>query len=634
MSKLDAATALHLFGTAEHPAAPRRLEHGPLRVDIVEGTVSSVFWDGVEVLCGIDYPVRDADWGTALPADRAEAQTATARGFSYGSSFTAGDFRGEFRCEVEREGELRLSVRLTAQRPTSVSRAGFVVLHPLEVAGAPLRVTHPDGTMDHASFPRLISPAQPAMNIRELEWTTKGITVAMTFDGDVFEMEDQRNWSDASYKTFCRPLLQPYPFDVAAGAVIEQSITLRCSGRRTGTASAGAGGATRLRVAAADGSRVAAFGLALDPAWPLDGPLGPAEAVPASVPRWLVRVDAASPADRAWLAATGGLLRRSPFDLEVIADGEPARLGAQLQELAGALAEQGLVPEQVLVLPRAYLRCIQTWEPSPPGARPADAVQAARQQFPLSRIGAGMLTNFTELNRCPPAGAFDYVTHALTPLVHAADDRSVMRALETLQPIFDTLHERAQGRPWRLGLATIGMRTNPYGRDVADKPGRVRLAMAQDDPRQDGLFAAAWMIGVAEAVAGRPVEYVALGAPYGPFGLVAAGSRGAVRPVYHAFAALAGLSGRPQRRLHLPEGVRGIAADTDDGVRAVIANCTAAPVDLDPGPRALVAVLDASSFAAAAVDRDWWRHARRAAGPMRLGAYGVAIVERPDEAGA
>ena len=29
--------------------------------------------------------------------------------------------------------------------------------------------------------------------------------------GDVFEMEDQRNWTDASFKTYCTPLRQPFP---------------------------------------------------------------------------------------------------------------------------------------------------------------------------------------------------------------------------------------------------------------------------------------------------------------------------------------------------------------------------------------------------------------------------------------
>ena len=28
----------------------------------------------------------------------------------------------------------------------------------------------------------------------------------LAFEGDIFEMEDQRNWTDASFKTYCTPL--------------------------------------------------------------------------------------------------------------------------------------------------------------------------------------------------------------------------------------------------------------------------------------------------------------------------------------------------------------------------------------------------------------------------------------------
>ena len=34
-------------------------------------------------------------------------------------------------------------------------------------------------------------------------------------------MEDQRNWSDASFKTYSRPLALPFPYPVAAGEVLQ-----------------------------------------------------------------------------------------------------------------------------------------------------------------------------------------------------------------------------------------------------------------------------------------------------------------------------------------------------------------------------------------------------------------------------
>mgnify|MGYP006195238293 CR=1 FL=1 len=46
-----------------------------------------------------------------------------------------------------------------------------------------------------------------------------------TANGDVFEMEDQRNWTDASYKTYVRPLALPWPYTLEAGTELEQAVT-------------------------------------------------------------------------------------------------------------------------------------------------------------------------------------------------------------------------------------------------------------------------------------------------------------------------------------------------------------------------------------------------------------------------
>src|SRR5699024_4989680 len=48
----------------------------------------------------------------------------------------------------------------------------------------------------------------------------------VAFDGDTFEMEDQRNWTDASFKTYSRPLSLPFPYTVEAGAAVRQAVTI------------------------------------------------------------------------------------------------------------------------------------------------------------------------------------------------------------------------------------------------------------------------------------------------------------------------------------------------------------------------------------------------------------------------
>jgi hypothetical protein len=43
-------------------------------------------------------------------------------------------------------------------------------------------------------------------------------------------MEDQRNWTDASYKTFSTPLRLPFPVEIPQGAYVRQSIAIRVEG--------------------------------------------------------------------------------------------------------------------------------------------------------------------------------------------------------------------------------------------------------------------------------------------------------------------------------------------------------------------------------------------------------------------
>lgn len=91
-------------------------------------------------------------------------------------------------------------------------------LHPLtECSGKLCTIIHPDNTEEQLSFPVQISPHQPFRNIASLKWPIDNDLYAeLHFEGDIFETEDHRNWSDASYKTYSTPLDLPFRFWMAA----------------------------------------------------------------------------------------------------------------------------------------------------------------------------------------------------------------------------------------------------------------------------------------------------------------------------------------------------------------------------------------------------------------------------------
>ena len=103
------------------------------------------------------------------------------------------------------------------------NRIGFCVLHPIhECAGAACRIEHVDGTVETTRFPQyiapqalvdgIIHPVYPFADLRAMAHEVQpGVWADLRFEGETFEMEDQRNWTDASYKTYGTPLRLPFP---------------------------------------------------------------------------------------------------------------------------------------------------------------------------------------------------------------------------------------------------------------------------------------------------------------------------------------------------------------------------------------------------------------------------------------
>ncbi len=73
-----------------------------------------------------------------------------------------------------------------------------------------------------------VSPHQPFFDIRALTHAlTPTLSATVRFSGDVFEMEDQRNWTDATFKTYSTPLAIPFPVEVPSGTELRQSVVLQ-----------------------------------------------------------------------------------------------------------------------------------------------------------------------------------------------------------------------------------------------------------------------------------------------------------------------------------------------------------------------------------------------------------------------
>src|SRR5215203_1296117 len=197
-----------------------------------EGKLRYIKKGDVEILRMIYVAVRDKNWVTIPYTIQEEEIKIEERSFfiRYSAIYELSDIRYKTWVEIKGEEDNRVSFNVKGEALSSFyrNRIGLCVLHPMkECAGSPAIIYCPDGTCHQIVFPRSVSPHQPFKNIQQLDWKIGDqINASMSFQGDVFEIEDQRNWSDNSFKTYSTPLDLPYPVLVKQGDTIEQSVRL------------------------------------------------------------------------------------------------------------------------------------------------------------------------------------------------------------------------------------------------------------------------------------------------------------------------------------------------------------------------------------------------------------------------
>ncbi|MFL5335300.1 MAG: hypothetical protein ACJ8H8_19435 [Geminicoccaceae bacterium] len=617
---MSLSRAMKLFGTEEPAQETHLLRAGPLEATLDAGNLRHVRLHGVEAIRAISYIVRDRNWGTYNPEISDLRIEQDAAGFRVSYRAVCKDAQQAFayaaRIEGDASGNLSFAADGEAITDFVTNRTGFVVLHPLAgVSGAPVEVERVDGSVETSRFPELIDPTCPFRGIRALTHEPlPGLRATCRMEGDTFEMEDQRNWMDASYKTYVRPLALPWPYTNAKGEKLAQRVSLAVAGAPAEPAAAGGTASVTVGIEDREIARMPAVGLAV-PGDHARAALDLLEPLRALRPAHLVAEFDARKGHDAGLAQSYGELARAlgaELVLEVVlpcvdANGNPTAdpeiLRRDLDYVKGQIERVAVRPDRVAVAPAVDLGSTLPGSVWPVAPAWADLMSAARDAFPGVPVGGGMFSYFTELNRKrPPAKVLDFICHTTCPLVHAGDDLSLTEGLEALPYIFQTTRSFAGGKPYWLFPTAIAMRQNPYGAAPAENPHGGRVAMARTDPREHALIGAAWYAGYLAHAARAGLDAVTLAAVAGPSGVVAPG--GELRPVFHVLRGHAAM--REAQVLgswsSAPRDVQALAARSPHGLQVWLANLTGTPqrVRLDPGGarlgEATLALIDEESF--------------------------------------
>ncbi|GAA4448211.1 hypothetical protein GCM10023189_05750 [Nibrella saemangeumensis] len=480
-----------LYGSPEPLPTAYILNAGAVNCLYENGVLRYLRVGGTEIVRMIYPAVRDTNWGTVKGRIQNETVEQHSDRFSIGYDWLINELGIQMECRItitgDAAGTIQFGFRGTALNTFLRNRVGLCLHHPISgIAGMPCTITHPDGSTTTAEFPNSIAPHQPFLDIRALQWRMeKGYSVRVDFDGDVFETEDQRNWTDGSFKTYGTPLHLPFPAEVPARTVIEQRITVSL----IEVPNDGSASDESIKIVLREEN------------WPMPriGTCLTLTAEELQLADKIRKLTFTHGRAEVWLNTPdwADTLRRASHHADAL--GLPLALGCHFGEN----------PEQQV---RALLEVLHTLPHSPKAlflfqeSQPVttaillqEVLPMLRQHLPACRLVAGTFTNFAEFNRnTMDVSAADAVSYAIQPQEHAFDLRSLTETLSAQADTVATANQLYPTKPVWVSPVTLRKRYNPYATNPAS---RLIAPEQQTDPRQPSLFLAGWTLGSLSALA-------------------------------------------------------------------------------------------------------------------------------------
>ncbi len=482
------------YGIASTLREPIPLRAGPITMLYEDGDLRYISVGSHEILRRIYVAVRDRNWdtvGASISIQDKEIQTDSffIRYLSHHQKDDI-DFAWDGTISGDADGTLHFSMEGKALSTFWRNRIGFCVLHPMSCAGAICKVRSIDGSVLEGIFPIEISPHQPFREMRAITHIVRpGLQAEVRFSGDTFEMEDQRNWTDASYKTYCTPLSLPFPVEIPVGTQIQQSVELRLIGKAS-----------------------------LSSITKSDNLLEPVRIVISSdvvgrLPRLgLCAASHQQPLSSQEIKRLRGLnlshLRADVYFSQPDWEAHFRRIMSECEKLGVVLevalhltseAEQGLSAlRRVLEILKPRIGAWLIFDVngnSPPAETIALAHHYLGEYMAEALFAGGTDAFFAQLNRNrPPLDGLDLITYSMNPQVHAFDNASMVETLPVQTLTLANVRHFSGGRLPMVSPVTLRMRFNPAATST-DSTHLFDELPAQVDSRQMSLFGAAWTLG-------------------------------------------------------------------------------------------------------------------------------------------
>jgi D-apionolactonase len=568
------------------PPESIELRAGPIEASLEAGTLRNVRLFGVEILAGVYAAVRDASWGTIEPAFTRYDVATEHGGFSV--QLAASCVREIDQVDIawrgaiigRPDGTISFSFDAIVNRPFLRARIGLCVLHPLRLVGSPLEVETP---WSHVSgqFPDLVTAHLPFSNMSAIRQDLgRPWEASLEFEGELFQLEDQRAFGDPSFKTFCTPLELPWPIMVDTGTRIRQAVHVRP------TLPAKVDGVSRDRRGPRDldGHRT------VRPTVAVGRLIGRRPLIGTHLPPAVVALD--QPVLDALRGTRLDHLRVVVVAADAGAEDEVARapaLAADLDlPLELAIVSRPGDPSLSRILGMAAagpvrltrLAVFDSQRHTTPEALLADARSAAVAIGLDLMVGGGSRGYLYQLILHGVPAGIDVVEFPMTPQVHAFDDASILGTIASIAAAIRTADSLGGGSP--IHIAPLSMRPQ-FNPDLVDLGGvQDALLPARYDSRQADLLTAVWTLGCIAAIGAAGGAGLTAHEAAGWGGLVSAthrglppvpGKPGALFPVGAVIAAVTELGPTAEiRAIRASAGIAALALESRSGRRLLLAS--------------------------------------------------------------
>jgi hypothetical protein len=561
----------------------QRVEHAGFTVDIARAAIRNVTYQGAQIIDLLYTAIRPWDWSTLDPDEHSEVVEISGENCLVTiTDLFAGSMQGKTVLTLQPNGKFTIDYQLSGLGKFEINRWGVCFcLNTGDWMGS--KVSASENTY---SLLKEISPQRvingitqglfPASNnLHFIAPDKRSLKVLST--GKVLEAEDQRNWTDNTYKIYSGSLAEPRPFVIEKGMQWEQQVEFEV---------------TPPTNSIPDGSKIIAKDI---PSLPRIGvqfngePLLPSDDLEKAL--FILDIDHIRINEESLTAQKIATISKSGLVLEaaLLSSNDGAELVREVEHLSARVPagsrllinRQGRQIVQGSDLPKN-----KTLNSYIPGSD-AYLVDLHREEFEFG----------------------DAVSYSMVPTVHSSDPETIFKTLYTQKESIE-FAKKFVAPQVSISPITFSTRGNPETGHLRDN--RINFAQPEMAAQIKELSAAAWTLGSVFALASAGAYSGTWHELFGEFGVIySEGSAIKFSPTFHALSAL-GAHHAHELTIATSLDSSWVAFEDRESRKMVVASQR--PWNVDITPKALAGYKSIQSLRADECEKasqimDWWSYA-------------------------